>query len=57
MIDVGARYNARREEILGRIARGEVSASMSGIEYYPRPWEELNPNNLLEAFIILENSR
>jgi hypothetical protein len=31
-----------REAVVARIRRGECSASMSGIEYYP-PWNETPP--------------
>ena len=35
------RYNAQRLCVLARIKSGAISASLSGIEDYPAPFEEL----------------
>jgi len=40
--EIGAKYDAERQAILERISQRAVSASMSGIEYYPKPWGELD---------------
>jgi hypothetical protein len=37
------RYDDERNAIIARIKAGSVSASMSGIEYYQRPWDETPP--------------
>lgn len=39
---IAQRYDDRRAKILAAIREGQTSASMSGIEYYPKPWIELN---------------
>lgn len=49
---IGARYDEKRETILARIRSGEVSASMSGIEYYPEPWTKLDMADPADALII-----
>ena len=42
MAAIAKRYDARREAILETINSGKSSASISGIEYYPKPWAELD---------------
>ena len=42
MADVAAGYDETRNQILARVQAGKISASMSGIEYYPKPWSELD---------------
>lgn len=39
----GASYDGQREDILRRIRERKISASMSGIEYYDKPWSEASP--------------
>ena len=46
------RYTQRREQILQRIREGKVSASMSGIEYYDRPWADLDPQEQARLELI-----
>jgi hypothetical protein len=55
MRDIAARYDARREEILQLIEDRRASASMSGIEYYPKPWAELDMSNPDDAYVISSN--
>ena len=55
LAEIGAAYDARREGILTKIRKGEVSASMSGIEYYHKPWSELDMNNEVDVLIISAN--
>ncbi|MGJ8624628.1 MAG: hypothetical protein ACSHW1_17940 [Yoonia sp.] len=38
------RYTESRERILASIRAGGVSASMSGIEYYPVDWDDCEPS-------------
>lgn len=40
-----ARYEEYRRGILESIRAGRVSASMSGIEYYHKPWDALSPDS------------
>lgn len=44
-------YDGRRADILEAIRAGKVSASMSGIEYYPKPWAKLDPNDAGDAYL------
>jgi len=52
MAEIEQRYEADRQAKLDRINNGEVSASMSGIEYHPKPWGELDVNNPSDLQII-----
>jgi len=52
MAEIEQRYEADRQAKLDRIRNGEVSASMSGIEYHPKPWGELDVNNPSDLQII-----
>lgn len=51
-MDTNPEYDKRRQEILRRIEAGEISASMSGIEYYPKPWAELDPTKPIDALVL-----
>lgn len=53
--EIAREYDGRRNKILNSIAEGKVSASMSGIEYYPKPWAELDMSNPVDAYLILTN--
>jgi hypothetical protein len=46
------KYDEERNRIIEKIRNRECSASMSGIEYFPKPWAELDPNNSSDKFII-----
>lgn len=48
MGDVARRYNEEREKCLN----SGLSASMSGLEYYPKPWEELDLNDESDLYLI-----
>lgn len=52
MAQVAARYDSRREEILAAIRDKRVSASMSGIEYYEKPWAELDLSDDIDLLTI-----
>ncbi len=52
MGEIAERYEAKREEILRRIRDGEISASMSGIDSYPKPWSELDYASKSDRYII-----
>jgi hypothetical protein len=52
LAELGASYDQRRNDILAKIRNSDVSASMSGIEYYPKPWSELDMNNDFDVMII-----
>jgi len=52
MAEIEQRYEADRQAKLDRIKNGEVSASMSGIEYHPKPWGELDVNDPSDLQII-----
>ena len=52
---IGDRYNRRRREILQGIQDKKCSASMSGIEYYPKPWEDLDVTIEYDRAIISTN--
>lgn len=43
--EIGGRYDAKRNAILANIRDGRSSASMSGIEYCPKPWADLDMTN------------
>lgn len=49
---ISERYDARRNEILENIRLGKSSASMSGIEYYPKPWAELDIDDPSDLYTI-----
>ena len=53
MREIAEAYDARRAEILGRIERRECSASMSGIEYYHKPWADLDMGDALDRDTII----
>jgi hypothetical protein len=55
LAEIAERYEAERDRILTRIRNGERSASMSGIEYYPKPWAELDVTNDADLQIITVN--
>jgi hypothetical protein len=48
---IAAKYNSLRQERLDCIRNGG-SASMSGIEYYPKPWADLDPSDRNDLVII-----
>lgn len=48
-------YNTKRDAILTSIHEKNVSASLSGIEYYPKPWEELDLNDPFDLTIIVNS--
>lgn len=52
MGEIEKRYNAQRESILDNIRQGSVSASMSGIEYFHKPWSELDILNEADRYSI-----
>lgn len=52
MADIARRYDEHREGLLGSIRAGKVSASMSGIEYYPKPWAELDLASDGDRYVI-----
>lgn len=39
---IAKHYDESRERTIGRIRSGEMSAGLSGIENYPKPWAELD---------------
>jgi hypothetical protein len=39
--EISAYYTKKRNSILNRIREGLVSVSMSNIEYYDKPWDDL----------------
>jgi hypothetical protein len=49
MGDIEKRYNDRREQIL----HSGLSASMSGIEYYPKPWSEMDILDEADRYSII----
>lgn len=49
MGDIEKRYTARRETIL----HSGLSTSMSGIEYFPKPWADLNILSEGDRYIII----
>jgi hypothetical protein len=53
MAAIAKRYDERRESILESIRQGKVSASMSGIEYYDKPWNELDASNFSDLHSIM----
>lgn len=50
--DIANKYNKARADIIARLKEGNISASMSGIEYYPKPWEELDTEDEGDMFIL-----
>lgn len=40
--EYAAFYVRRRSEIMHRINAGKISPSMSGIDYYLKPWHEMS---------------
>lgn len=52
---IGERYDARRAENLQAIREQRISASMSGIEHYPKPWADLDMADASDWFIISTN--
>ena len=49
-----ARYDDEREKILGWIRRGEVSVSLSNIEWYPTPSRDLLEDTM--GLAVIENN-
>lgn len=47
------RFNAKRKAILEHIRKGKVSASMSGIEYYPKDFHDLTVNDPIVIKVAL----
>ena len=52
MAEIGRRYDERREATLQAIRDRKTSASMSGIEYFPKPWAELDMSDPYHLGII-----
>ena len=52
VVQVGQDYDDRRNAILNDIAEGRVSASMSNIEFFSKPWNELDLDNKDDLFTI-----
>jgi hypothetical protein len=50
--EIARAYDEKRNRILAAIETGEVSASMSGIEYYPKPWVDLDMNDPFDVSLI-----
>ena len=55
MADIARRYDEQRNSIIEAIHNGHTSASMSGIEYYPKPWAELDVSDFGDCQIISTN--
>lgn len=52
MASIGRRYDEQREKILAALRGGETSRSMSGIEYYPKPWADLDLSIGADLYIV-----